>query len=112
MALYDEFVLSNLDKKVREVFGEQVVVKSLARQGAFLGLPRYVSEYLIAKYVRPGNWREDLSKVQTKIKDLLPDLDRRELMKDRLLRLGEITLIDNLEARVDLRNGQRWARVP
>src|SRR5262245_56337797 len=110
MALYDEVLLSNLDKKARDVFGDQVVVKSLAQQAAFLGLPRYVSEYLIAKYVRPENWREDLAKVQTKIKDLLPDLDRRELVKDRLLRLGEITVIDNLEARVDLRNAQRGAR--
>src|SRR5262249_2446780 len=86
-------------------------VKSLAQQTAFHGLPRYVSEYLIAKYVKPESWKEDLRKVQTKIKDLLPEIERRELVKDRLLRLGETGLIDYVEARVDLKNGQRWARV-
>src|SRR5205807_8784390 len=96
----------------RAVFGDQVVVKSLANQAAFHRLPRYVSEYMIAKYVKPESWQEDLAKVQAKIKDLLPDLDHRELVKDRLLRTGEIIVIDNVEARVDLRNGQRWARVP
>lgn len=111
MSLYEDVPLSDLDKKAREVFGEQVVIKSLAQQAALHGLPRYVSEYLIAKYVRPETWQDDLSKVQAKIKDLLPDLDRRELIKDRLLRTGEVTLIDYVEARVDLRSGQRWARV-
>src|SRR5260370_28164757 len=112
MSLYEDMPLSDLDRKAREVFGEQVVVKLLAQHAAFHGLPRYVSEYLIAKYVRPEAWQEDLAKVQAKIKDLLPDLDHRELVKDRLLRLGGMTLIDNVEARVDLRNGLRWARVP
>ncbi len=112
MSIYEDIPLSDLDRKTREIFGEHVVVKALAQQTAFHGLPRYVSEYLIAKYVRPESWRDDLAKVQAKIKDLLPDLDRRELVKDRLLRMGEVTLIDFIEARVDLRNGQRWARVP
>ncbi|HMC64749.1 MAG TPA: BREX system Lon protease-like protein BrxL [Gemmataceae bacterium] len=112
MSLYDEVPLSDLDRKARQVFGEQVVPKSLAQQAVFHGLPRYVSEYLIAKYVRPETWQDDLAKVQAKIKDLLPDIERRELVKDRLLRMGETVLIDYVEARVDLKNGQRWARVP
>jgi ATP-dependent Lon protease len=112
MSLYDEIALSEADKKARQVFGEQVVVKSLAQQNVFHGLPRFVSEYLIAKFVRPDSWKEDLAKVQAKIKDLLPDLDRRELIKERLLSIGEVTLIDNVEVRVDLKNGQRWGRVP
>jgi ATP-dependent Lon protease len=112
MSLYDDVPLSSLDKKARQVFGEQVVVKSLAQQAFFHGLPRYVAEYLIAKYVRPDAWQEDLAKVQGKIKDLLPNLERRELLKEQLLRSGELVLIDNVEARVDLRNGQRWARIP
>jgi ATP-dependent Lon protease len=112
MSLYEDVPLSELDRKARGVFGEQVVIKSLAQQAALQRLPRYVSEYLIAKYVRPESWRDDLSKIQAKIKDLLPELDRRELIKERLLRTGEVTLIDYIEARVDLRGGQRWARVP
>ena len=75
MSLYDDVSLSDVDRKARQVFGENVVVKSLAQQTVFHGLPRYVSEYLIAKYVKPESWKEDLAKVQSKIKDLLPDLE-------------------------------------
>jgi ATP-dependent Lon protease len=112
VALFDEHPLSDLDKKAHEILGDKVVVKSLAQQAAFQGLPRYVSEYLIAKYVKPDTWRDDLAKMQAKVKELLPDLEHREFLKERLLSRGEITLIDNVDARVDLRGGQRWARVP
>jgi ATP-dependent Lon protease len=112
VALFDDHPLSDLDKKAHEILGDKVVVKSLAQQAAFQGLPRYVSEYLIAKYVKPDTWRDDLAKMQAKVKELLPDLEHREFLKERLLSRGEITLIDNVDARVDLRGGQRWARVP
>lgn len=112
MALFDEHPLTDLDRKAHSVLGDKVVIKALAQQSAFQGLPRYVSEYLIAKYVKPDTWRDDLAKMQAKIRELLPDLESREFLKERLLSRGEITLIDNVDARVDLRGGQRWARVP
>ncbi len=112
MALYDEHPLNDLDKKAHDTLGDKVVIKSLASQAAMAGLPRYVSEYLIAKYVKPDTWRDDLSKMQAKIKELLPDLDHRELLKEKLLSSGEITMIDNVDASIDLKKGARWARVP
>jgi ATP-dependent Lon protease len=112
MSLFDEMPQSELDRKAREVFGPHVVVKSLANQAVFHGLPRYVTEYLIAKFVRPETWKEDLERIKQKFKDLLPDLDHRELGKSRLLQTGELVVIDNVEARIDLKNSQRWARVP
>jgi ATP-dependent Lon protease len=111
VALFDDFPLSELDRKARDVYGEHVVVKALAQRAGFHRLPRYVSEYLIAKYVRPGSWRDDLEKVQAKVKDLLPETDRRELVKERLLRTGEVVLIDHVEARIDLKSGHRWGKL-
>jgi ATP-dependent Lon protease len=112
MPLFDDHPLTELDKKAHEVLGDLVVVKSLAAQAAFQRLPRYVSEYLIAKYVKPDTWQADLANIQAKIKELLPDLEHRELLKEKLLARGEVTLIDSVEARVDLKGGQRWARLP
>src|SRR3954470_8898992 len=110
MSLYDDHPLTELDQKAVATRGEQVVVKSLAQQAAFNRLPRYVSEYLIAKYVKPETWKEDLEKIKAKIKESLPDLEHRELLKDKLLRTGEVIVIDFLEARVDLRGQQRWVK--
>jgi len=94
VALFDEHPLSDLDKKAHEILGDKVVVKSLAQQAAFQGLPRYVSEYLIAKYVKPDTWKDDLTKIQAKIKELLPNQEAREMLKEKLLGKGEVTLIE------------------
>ena len=112
MALFDEHPLAELDKKAHALLGDKVVVKSLASSAAFTRLPRYVSEYLIAKYVKPETWKADIANIQAKIAELLPDMDRRELLKDKLLSRGEVTLIDLVEVRIDLKGGQRLARLP
>ena len=112
MALFDEHPLAELDKKAHALLGDKVVVKSLASSSAFNRMPRYVSEYLIAKYVKPETWKADIANIQAKITELLPDMDRRELLKEKLLSRGEVTLIDMVEVRIDLRGGQRLARVP
>ena len=112
MSVYDEHPLTDLDRKALAALGEQVVVKSLAGSAVFHRLPRYVTEYLIAKYVKPDTWQADLAKIQGTIKTLLPDQEHRELLKEKLLTAGEVTLIDNVEVKVDLRSGQRWANVP
>lgn len=112
MALFDEHPLAELDQKAHALLGDKVVIKSLASSAAFNRLPRYVSEYLIAKFVKPETWKTDLANIHAKIAELLPDMDRRELLKDKLLSRGEVTLIDAVEVRIDLRCGQRLARVP
>ena len=112
MPLFEDHPLSEFDKKAHLLLGDKVVIKALAQQAAFQGLPRYVSEYLIAKFVKPETWKDDLAKMQAKVKELLPDLDHRELVKEKLLGTGEVTLIDNVDVKIDLRGGQRFARVP
>jgi ATP-dependent Lon protease len=111
MSLFDQAALTPLDRKARTVFGDKVVVKGLAQQAAFQRLPRFVSEYLLAKYVRPESWQQDLENVKSRIQDALPELSQRELVKEKLMRTGEVTVIDNVEARIDLRGHQRWAAV-
>src|SRR4029079_2499356 len=111
MSVFEDFPLTDLDRKARDVYGEHVVVKARAQQSVFHRLPRYVSEYLIAKFVKPETWRQDLERIQAKIKESLPDLEHSELLKDKLLRTGEVIVIDFLEARVDLRGQQRWVKV-
>jgi ATP-dependent Lon protease len=111
MSLFDQASLTALDRKARTVFGDNVVVKALAQQAAFHRLPRFVSEYLLAKFVKPESWQQDLEHVKARIADALPELSQRELLKEKLMRTGEVTVIDLVEARIDLRNQQRWAHI-
>jgi ATP-dependent Lon protease len=103
MNLYDDNPLTDLDKKFHTTLGDKVVIKSLAAQASFAGLPRYVSEYLIAKYVKAENWKADLASVQAKIKSLMPSLDDREAMQAKLLRTGEALFIDTIDVDIDMK---------
>jgi ATP-dependent Lon protease len=101
------------EQKIVRLFGDRIVDKVLAQQEAFARLPRYVSEYLIAKYVKketaahgPGAHQRE------QVRERIPDADRRELIKDRLVREGQFVLIDTVEVREDLKTGQRFATVP
>ena len=112
MSQFADFPLTSLDNKALENLGDRVVIKALARQNALERLPRYVSEYLVAKKVRLDTWKTDLAELQERIKLLLPSFEERELLKERLLSSGELTIIDQIEVRVDLNKGQRWATIP
>ncbi len=104
--------LSPFDLRVAEVLGDKGVHKDLAQQASFHGLPRFVTEYLLAKFVKKETWKQDVEKVKNRIRDLLPNPENREMIKERLLSTSEVTLIDQVDCRVDLKEGKRWARVP
>lgn len=111
MSLFDEHPLTELDQKAHTLLGDKAVIKSLAATASLQRLPRYVSEYMLAKFVKPDTWKADLENINAKIKELLPDQESRELLKEKLLARGEVSMIDSVEVRVDLKGGQRWARI-
>jgi len=112
MSQDQEVSLKPFDRKILETLKEKAVHKSLAAQASFHGLPRFVTEYLLAKFVKPDTWKEDVAKVQARIREMLPNPENRELTKEKLLSTGEVTLIDQVECRVDLVQGKRWAKIP
>ncbi len=95
----------------RAVYGTRVVDKSLSGEEAFARLPRFVTEYLFAKYVRPGREQEDLQSLKEKIRGRIPEADQKEIIKNRLMRDGEYVVIDQLEAEVDLVENCHRARL-
>jgi ATP-dependent Lon protease len=95
----------------RATYGTRVVDKSLSGEEAFARLPRFVTEYLFAKYVRPGHEQEDLQSLKEKIRGRIPEADQKEIIKNRLMRDGEYVVIDQLEAEVDLVENCHRARL-
>ncbi len=95
----------------REVYGDRVVDKLLANQEIFHRLPRYVAEYLIAKFVKPGREQEGVASIKERIRGRIPEADQKELIKNKLLQNGAHTVIDHLEVETDLGAGRHWARV-
>lgn len=108
----DEFPLTEFDKKADSILGEKAVLKSLAAATSFQRLPRYVSEFLIAKFVKRETREKDIERVKEKIRTLMPEQDQKEHTQEKLLSEGKLVVMDNVDGRVDLKTGKRWVFVP
>jgi len=102
----------NLDKKVREVFGPLAVQKKLSRGELFQKIPRYVTEFLLAKYVDPDEPEPGLAKIKKLVEDHYPGYGQAQVIKHRLMSQGSYVLLDEIEVEVDLRAEVYWARIP
>ena len=103
----------SLDDKVREVFDSALIVpKELARRDYFRRIPRYVSEFLIAKYVDPQDPSPGLKQIESFSEQHHPGSGGAEFVRDQLFRTRQYLILDEIEVRVDLENKIYWARIP
>lgn len=102
----------SLDDKVREVFGPLAVRKELARGELFQKIPRYVTEFLIAKYVDPEDPAPGLERIKRLVEEHYPGHGQAQVIRHRLMQQGSFVLLDEIEVRVDLESGIYWARIP
>lgn len=105
---------STLDVRVQQVYGalgEPVILrKDLASSiPALARVPRYVAEFLLA--TRSGD-RADPVRVAEYVTARHPAPHERQLWLHRLVRAGELSVLDQIAVRVDVREGVEWASIP
>ncbi len=105
--------MSALDKKILEVFGDRVICKPLTRWNeAYKEFPRYVMEYLVAKYVDPNNPIIGQQKIDKLINERYVESGAKELIKSKIKEQGEYILLGQLQARLDASKDHYWVEVP
>ena len=102
-----------LDDKILTVFSDRVILKPLTRWNeAYKEFPRYVMEYLVAKYVNPENPIVGQQKIDKLINEHYAESGARELIKSRIKEEGEYILLGQLQARLDASRDHYWVDVP
>lgn len=105
--------LSPLDEKTAKMLGDRVVLKPLTRWNeAYKEFPRYVMEYLCAKYVDPLNPIPGQKKIDQLLKEHYVESDAKELIKSRIKERKEYILLGSLQVRLDASKDHYWAEVP
>jgi len=95
------------------MIGDRVVLKPLTRWNeAYKEFPRYVMEYLCAKYVDPINPIPGQQKIDQLLKEHYVESDAKELIKSRIKERKEYTLLGSLQVRLDTSKDHYWAEVP
>jgi len=105
--------LSSFDAKIFAHLSDRVVLKPLTRwNDAYKEFPRYVMEYLCAKYVSPDEPTAGQRKIDRLLSDHYVESEARELIKSRIKEKGEYVLLGQLQVRLDAGRDHYWAEVP
>ncbi|MEM2352443.1 MAG: BREX system Lon protease-like protein BrxL [Thermoproteota archaeon] len=97
--------MSDLFAKIRRVFGDYAVDKSLLQVAEISKLPSFVAEYLMTEFSLnyPSNWQE---KLRNFIKNHYFEASEKEYVKHLLIEKKRIAIIDELRVWVDLESGE------
>ena len=105
--------LASLNEKILSVFSDRTILKPLTRWNeAYKEFPRYVMEYLVAKYVDPDNPIVGQQRIDKIINEHYVESGARELIKSRIKEEGEYILLGQLQARLDASKDHYWVDVP
>lgn len=102
-----------LDEKVRQVFEDRVVDKALTRWNeAYKDFPRYVMEFLCARYVDPDNPGPGQRRIDGLLAEHYVDSGERELVRSKIKESSVYSLMGELRVRLDEAKDHYWAEVP
>jgi ATP-dependent Lon protease len=102
-----------LDKKVQELMSDRIILKTLTRwNDAYKELPRFVMEYLVARFVDPSNPVLGQSKIDRILTENWVDSSAKELIKSRIKEKGLYNLLGSLQVRLDASKDHYWVTLP
>jgi len=105
--------ITRLDRIILENFGDRVILKPLTRWNeAYKEFPRYVLEYLCAKYIDPRDPLPGQKKIDRLLQEHYVESGAKELIKHRIAEKGEYALLGPLTLTYDQRQLHYWAEVP
>ena len=109
----DSLELTPVDTKALDLMKDRIVLKPLTRWNeAYKEFPRYVMEYLCARYVDPDNPIPGQQRIDRLLQEHYVDSEARELIKSRIKEEREYVLLGSLQVRLDAAHDHYWAEVP
>src|SRR4030042_2859389 len=107
------YQLTDLDRKVQELLHDRIILKTLTRwNDAYKELPRFVMEYLVARFVDPSNPVLGQSKIDRILTENWVNSSEKELIKSRIKEKGIYNLLGSVQARLDASKDHYWVTVP
>ncbi|RLA93070.1 MAG: hypothetical protein DRG83_21550, partial [Deltaproteobacteria bacterium] len=99
---HESYQFTALDHKVQELMPDRIILKSLTRwNDAYKEFPRFVMEYLVARFVDPSNPVAGQSKIDRILTENWVDSSEKELIKSRIKEKGVYKLLGSLQVRLD-----------
>jgi len=105
-------MLTDLDRKIIEEFGEVVVDKRFSRLEPTGRLPRYLQEYLVSRFCSGDPNEKDIAELIEFINVRYPEPRDKDKVLHQIMTKGEYNLIDEFKVVTDLAKTTHWVRIP
>jgi ATP-dependent Lon protease len=109
----NSYQFTPLDHKIQELMSDRIILKSLTRwNDAYKEFPRFVMEYLVARFVDPANPVTGQAKIDRILTENWVDSTEKELIKSRIKEKGLYNLLGSVQVRLDASKDHYWVNVP
>jgi len=109
----NNYQFTPLDHKVQELMADRIILKSLTRwNDAYKELPRFVMEYLVARFVNPDDPIAGQAKIDRILTENWVDSAEKELIKSRIKERGIYNLLGSVQVRLEASKDHYWVTVP
>jgi ATP-dependent Lon protease len=103
------------EQKALDYYGEVVINKSLIYKAGFgaRSIPTYVGEWILSNFTRNGELtKESRNKIADFVSAYLPTKGQKDEVKNRLLNMETVQILDDYSVSVNLKTGFRRLRIP
>lgn len=107
--------MKSFEQKAYDLFGEVVINKNLINSAGFSAraIPTYVGEWILYNFLEDGQLTEESrERVSAFVNKYLPQKGFKEEVKNRLLNMETVRLLDDYSVSVNLKNGTRSLKIP
>lgn len=108
-------MLESFEQKALDYYGEVIINKHLIHEAGFgaRAIPTYVGEWILSHFAQEGQLTEESrQRIATFLGKYLPTKGQKDEIKNRLLKLETVQLLDDFSVTVNLKTGQRHLRIP
>lgn len=107
--------MQEFEQKALDYYGEVIINKHLIHEAGFgaRAIPTYVGEWLLSRFAEDGVLTEgSRERIAAFLGKYLPTKGQKDEIKNRLLKLETVQLLDDYSVSINLKTGQRHLRIP
>jgi len=107
--------MESFEQKALDYYGEVIINKHLIHEAGFgaRAIPTYVGEWILSAYSEDGDLTaESRDKISTFLSKYLPTKGQKDEIKNRLLKMETIQLLDDYTVSINLKTGERNLHIP
>ncbi len=107
--------METFEQKALDYYGEVIINKHLIHEAGFgaRSIPTYVGEWVLSHYAQDGELTADSrDKIATFLTKFLPTKGQKDEIKNRLLHMETVQLLDDYSVRINLKSGERNLQIP